>query len=115
MKDDIVFLHHILESAELIEDYISDTTKDNFLTSYKTQDAIIRRLEIIGEATKNISLNFKKKHPQLPWKAMAGMRDVVIHDYFGIDFHEIWDTAFYDIPELKQQIIDILKTISPQP
>jgi len=92
-KGDRVRLNHILESAGLISEWVAGKTKDGFLANRMLQEACIRQLEIIGEAAKNISKQFKKRHPEIPWKEMAGMRDVLIHEYFGVDLDEVWETA----------------------
>jgi len=81
----MVFVGHIIESIELIERYSEKLTEETFKKDQGMQDAIIRRLEIIGEAVKNISLTFRTKHPEVPWKQMAGMRDILIHEYFDVD------------------------------
>lgn len=107
-KDDAIFLKHILESIELIEQYTHNVTMEQFLDNPQMQDAIIRRFEIIGEATKNISSTIRTTHPDIPWKSMAGIRDILIHEYFGVDLDEIWDTCMNDLPILKEQIKKIL-------
>lgn len=84
MKDDRVYLTHILECIANIEDYTSGWEKA-FLNSKMIQDAVIRNLEIIGEATKRISQELKTQNSDMPWREMAGLRDVLIHDYFGVD------------------------------
>ncbi len=78
-------LRHILESIELIEEYLAHISKANYFNDRKLQDAISRRLEIIGEATKVISQTTRQKYPEVPWKEMAGMRDKLTHEYFGVD------------------------------
>ena len=83
-------------------------TLADFEKSKITQDATIRAFEVLGEATKKIPEEFRKKHPKVPWKKMAGMRDKLIHDYWGIEVQRIWETATEDIPLLKKQIKDIL-------
>ncbi len=107
-KDDTIFLRHIMESIELIEKYIQNITMEQFLDNPQIQDAIIRRFEIIGEATKNLSGPTRTAYPDVPWKSMAGIRDILIHEYFGVDLDEIWDTCANDLPELKEQIKKIL-------
>jgi len=109
LKDDNVFLKHILESIVLIEQYIQDISKDDFLRLPVIQDAVIRRFEVIGEATKNISKATRLANSKIPWKIMAGMRDVLIHEYFGVDLDEVWDTCINDLPELKEKIQKIVK------
>ena len=106
-KDFLIFLKHILESIELIEDYVKDTTEKGFLSNPQQQDAVIRRIEIIGEAIKNIPNEFKDEHPEIPWKAISGMRDILIHEYFGIDLKLTWRVVRLRIPDLKEKILEI--------
>ena len=103
-KDPEVFLSHILESIDLIEGYSEGITLVEFIESPQLQDAIIRRIEIIGEAVKNLPEDFKKDHPEIAWQKIAGMRDVLIHQYFGVDLALTWDVIQSDIPDLKQNI-----------
>ena len=84
-------------------------SKYHFLKNKEKQNAVIREIEIIGEATKNMSLNFIKKYPDISWRGMTGMRDKIIHHYFGIDLDKIWNVVKYDIPKLKVQIEKILE------
>jgi uncharacterized protein with HEPN domain len=104
MKSEIAYLRDILESAHLIQNYIAGVNRDPFDEDTKLQDAIIRRLEIIGEVTKRLSESFRSNHPHLPWKQMAGMRDFLIHDYDVVDLDLVWDTATQSIPALIAQI-----------
>jgi uncharacterized protein with HEPN domain len=106
-KDFLIYLKHILESIELIEDYVKDTTEKKFLSNPQQQDAVIRRIEIIGEAIKNIPTEFKGKHPDIPWRAISGMRDILIHEYFGIDLKLTWRVVKLRLPELKEKILEI--------
>lgn len=83
----------------------------NFLKSVQVQDAVIRRLEIIGEAVKNIPAEFRKKHLEIPWSELARTRDKLIHGYFGVDLDAVWSTAKKDIPAFKKEVERILKEI----
>lgn len=110
-RDPNLFLHDILESIELIEQYLRDKTKDDFLNSIALQDQIVRRLEIIGEATRHIPYELRARHPEIPWKKIAGTRDNIIHEYFQVDLNIAWETAITGIPKLKRQILAIKKDL----
>jgi uncharacterized protein with HEPN domain len=107
VKEDQIYIKHIIESIELIEHYMSGITKEEYILQPQLQDAVLRRLEIIGEAAKNISANTKNQHPEIPWRLMAGMRDMIIHHYFGIDIDLVWGTVKKDLPDLKK-LLDIV-------
>jgi len=108
-KNHKIFLQDILESIERIEQYTMGKTEDEFLDNCEKQDAIMKRLEVIGEAVKNIPKKIKEKYPDIPWKRIAGMRDVLIHEYFGVTMERVWNTAKNDIPKLKKQILELLE------
>jgi len=90
-----VYLRHILDAMSLIEEYSADTEYNDFMNNRMLQDALIRELEIVGEATKNLTDDLKEKHPEVPWRRMAGMRDRLIHGYFGVDLDAVWDTVTF--------------------
>lgn len=107
MKNDLLYIHHILECIQKIENYTRDG-KNTFLASDVLQDAVIRNLEIIGEATKRIDMDFRQQYPHIPWRQMAGLRDVLIHDYLGVDIKIVWNVVEKDLPKLKKQLLTIL-------
>ena len=111
-KDFKIFLNDILESIERIEKYTEGKTEEEFLEDYEKQDAIIKRLENIGEALKNIPAEFKKKHSKNPSEQIAGMRNVLIHEYSGVIMQRVWNTAKNDIPKLKKQISNLVSAIT---
>ncbi len=113
MRDDLVFLEDILECIIKINEYIEEVSEQDFEINIEKQDAVIRRLEIIGEAVKHISKNVRNKNTDIPWREMAGMRDVVVHQYFGISIGLIWKVCSVDIPKLEVSIKKIIKEQLP--
>jgi uncharacterized protein with HEPN domain len=110
MKRNIkLYLQDIWESTLAIEEYTQNLAEDEFYSNCQVQDAIIRRLEIIGEAVKNIDDDFRNKYPQIPWKKIAGMRDIIAHEYFGVKLERVWDVLRKDLPHIKQQMLLIME------
>lgn len=110
MKDDRIYLLHIRDAIQYIVEY-TEAGQESFLADRKTQDAVVRNLEIIGEATKRLSLSLKDAHPDISWKPMAGMRDKLIHDYFGVNLKLVWDVVEHDLPALKIKVSKLLKDL----
>jgi uncharacterized protein with HEPN domain len=109
MRDDLSYLEHILLSITKIKEYTKDLYKTDFDSNELVQDAVIRNIEIIGEATKKISKELKSKYKEIPWREMSGMRDKLIHDYMGIDVDVVWKTLTDDIPLIETLINKIYK------
>lgn len=103
-KDQTIFLDHILESIALIESYVLGISEESFLSDIGTQDKVIRRLSIIGEAASQLSEEFRSTYPDVKWKEIIGMRNFLIHEYFGVTIPEVWLTVKRDLPELCDQI-----------
>ena len=106
-----LYLKDILDSIQRIETYTKGLTFSKFSHNKITIDAVIRNLEIIGEASKNLPANLKSLRKEVPWKEMAGMRDKIIHEYFGVDLDIVWKTIKASLPSLKKPLKDILKNL----
>jgi len=106
-KDDAVYLKHILDAINRIEEYTHNIEYKDFIENYLVQDGVIRQIEIIGEATKKLSNEIKEKYIDIPWKDIIGMRNKLIHNYFGVDVDTVWDTVKKDIPILKNKLMEI--------
>jgi len=107
-KDDIVFVEHILDSLNAIEDFSKNMERSELSSNRLKQSAIVREIEVIGEAVKNISEETKKKYKEIEWKKIAGTRDKMIHHYFGVDLDIIWNIVKVDLPVLKKKLKAII-------
>ncbi len=107
MKDERIYLTHIVEAIENILDYTSGG-RDEFMESSMIQDAVIRNFEIIGEATKNLSDSTRSRRPDIPWRRIAGLRDVLIHDYMGVNADEVWRVIENHLPLLRSGVEELL-------
>ena len=113
MKDYTIFLQHMLDSISRIESFTRKATKKKFLADEMMHSAVIRQIEIIGEAVKNLPIGFIQKYQSVPWSAIAGTRDKLIHHYFGVDFDLLWDVVIEkELPKLKKQIEAILNEVN---
>lgn len=108
MKDDRLYLRHIRDAIERVASYVQNMSYDDFLDDTKTHTAVIRELEIIDEASKRLSPESKRHTPEIPWRDITGMRDKLIHDYFGVDLDAVWKTIHVDFDNLKASVQKLL-------
>ena len=112
MKKDLgLFINDILESIKRIEEFTKNTSKEKFEKDIKLQDAIMRRIEIIGEAVKNIPLQFKEKYSNISWNKITGMKDILTPSYFKVDLDSVWNVIRKDLNRLKKQIEEVEKNL----
>jgi len=104
------FVQDILDSINDVENFIDGMEFEDFIKDKKTVYSVVRAIEIIGEAAKNVPEQVRKKYPDVPWKQMAGMRDKLIHEYFGVDLEILWETAKDDVPQLKTPISEVMES-----
>lgn len=109
MKNDKTYLAHIQNAIETIEEYLEGVSYEKFISNKMVIDAVVRELEIIGEASNNLSIKFQQHHSKIQWRRMKDMRNFLIHQYFGVNIKVVWDTCKNDIPALKTFIESILK------
>jgi len=108
------YIQDIIESVEEVEEFTAGMTFNDFAEDKKTINAVVRSLEVIGEAAKKIPDNLRENHPQIPWKRMTGMRDKLIHEYFGIDLEIVWKVVENELPPIKPQIHKIMHEIDQE-
>jgi uncharacterized protein with HEPN domain len=111
-RDYLLFLHDMVESCHRVQIYTAGLTESNFLADHLVYDATLRNLEIIGEACKQIPTAVREQYPHIPWRKISGMRDIVIHHYFGIDQEVIWSVVVTEIPQLKEQLQTIITELT---
>lgn len=109
MRNYRLYLRDIVEAMEVIEKFVEGMELDEFKQDDRTSSAVIRKFEVIGEATKGVPVEIRRKYPQIPWKEMAGMRDRLIHFYFGIDYNLVWRAIRHRIPQIKPIIRKIVE------
>ena len=107
MKDDQVYLRHIRDALESIDNY-TQVGRDIFFSEAMRQDAVVRRLQVIGEAVKSLSERTKLTCPEIPWRQIAGMRDKIVHEYFGVNLELVWGVVERDLPVLRRFVEDAL-------
>ena len=110
MKDDTVYLRHMLDAINWIESYASGSSDDQFRQDHLVQDGVIRQISVLGEAARQTSNDFQASHTNVEWSKIIGMRNVLIHDYLGVDVDEVWRTVQHDLPMLKEQLALLLQT-----
>lgn len=106
---DAVYLQHILQAAEMIAGHLDGVHEGDFMATPLIQHAVIYQLQIIGEATKRLSTGFRLQHPSVPWQDIAGMRDKLVHDYFGVDLDAVWLASTEDVPSLRDYVEKALR------
>ena len=109
-RDYTLFLEDIITAIEKIERYTKDLSHPDFRKNDMAVDAVIRNFEVIGEAAKSLPAKIKRKYPYVEWKEAMGFRDVLIHDYFGIDLEAVWDTVANNIPSFKENMLKVLES-----
>ena len=108
MKDNTLYLGHTRDAIEKIESYISDVNYDQFVSNDMMVDAVLRELAVIGEATNKLSDDFRQRHTEMPFRDIIDMRNILIHNYTGVNYKIVWETCKEDLPKLKKLIDDLL-------
>lgn len=107
MKDDRLFLIHVRESIGRIEEYTADG-REAFFADTRTQDAVLRNLQTFSESTQRLSSDLKAAHPEVDWRGISGLRNILVHDYLGINLVRVWEIVEHDLPLLKRQVERLL-------
>jgi uncharacterized protein with HEPN domain len=111
---DRVYLRHIRDAIDRIERYLQPVSKEEFFEDKMRQDAVIRQLSIFGEAAGDLSEEFQQEYPAIPWSDIYGMRNKLVHDYFGVDLEAVWDTVKQDVPPLSRTVQKALSTLEDE-
>jgi len=112
MKDEAVYLRHILECIRRIEEDVSGR-RDEFMRSHTIQDAVLRNLQVLSESTQRLSEPLKARRPEIEWRRIAAFRNLLVHDYLGVDLGRVWEVVERDIPELKRAVTVMLERLQP--
>lgn len=107
-KDDTVYLRHILDAIAQIEEYLKGVSREKFLNNHLLQDGVVRELEIIGEASRNLTDEFREKHSHVPWGQIISLRNRITHAYFDVNLDIVWEITQNDLPMLKPQVERLL-------
>ena len=108
-RNNSVYLRDILDAINHIEEYLAGVTLEAFQADRMRQDAVVRQIGIVGEASRKLSETFRRDHPGVPWSDAIGMRHKVLHDYFEVDCQTVWDTAREDLPDLRERVTSLLR------
>jgi len=111
MRDDRVYLKHILECIRAVEEYTS-SGREAFVDDRKTQKAVLRELQELAESTQRLSLALKESYPNIPWRSISGFRNVLVHDYLGLNLNRIWEIVKRDLPGLRAAVEKMLLELS---
>jgi len=113
-RDMRLYVEDILESIAKIEEYTKGMTEDDFYENTQVQDAVLRRLEVMGEAVKHVPQKMRGKYPEIPWRKIAGMRDVLIHAYFGVNVKRVWEVVRKDVCDVKEEMLKVREDLEKE-
>jgi uncharacterized protein with HEPN domain len=114
-RDYVQTLSDMLEACDRIASYLSDTDGGSLAKDRKTLDAVVRNLQVLGEAAKRVPETIRAQAPGIAWRKITGMRDVLIHDYFGVDDEVVWDAALMEVPRLRDELVHLLSALPASP